>query len=228
MINKRGYEIMGCIIRIDSEKFIGDFLKNFDPNKFQFLLISKDITTKGKKGKYSNVMAIKALIPPPHIASVFINDGMTKTYKKKYLEYLKKDDNNLLVSTIIKGAINNMNIVLLCSKSEDEFGYLKLLCEFIEDIYNMKTYSYKKFKKEPDKATKISNKDQVIGNLTNIINKLKPSDIMSPDVNKEKLIKRLKGMDREDLYKYCKTNGIKVDKTYNKKELIKCIVKSIC
>jgi len=219
---------MGCIVRINSKEFIGDFLKNFDPNKFQFLLLSHNITSKGKKGKYSNVMAIKALIPPPHIASLFINDGMTKTYKKKYTEYLKKDDNNLLISTIVKGALSNMNVVLLCSKSEDEFEYLKMICEFIENEYKLKTYSYKKLKKDTDKVTKIPNKEQVINNLTDIVNKLKPSDVMSPDVNKDKLIKRLKSMEREELYKYCKTNALKVSKNDKKKDLIKTIVKAIC
>lgn len=116
---------MGCVIRLNSEKFVMNFLKEFDQQDFQFILISENITTDRR---YKNVMPIQALIPPPNIIATFINDGYGKDYKQKYFNYLKKDEINSLVSIIIKAVMGGMKIVLLCSKSEDEYKYLKLLC----------------------------------------------------------------------------------------------------
>jgi hypothetical protein len=184
---------MGCVIRIDSEQFISKFLKHFSPNEFQFLLISENITTNKK---YKNVMSVRSLIPPPNIISGYIDDGFTKSYQNKYFDFLKKDENNSLVSIIVKAALSNMNIVLLCSKSEDEFKYLKMICEFIEKKYRLKTYNLKKFLKNPSKACKIENKDEIIGILMKSMDKIREKDIeINHQIDKDKYIKRLKKLD---------------------------------
>lgn len=217
---------MGAIIRLNSKKFIHDFLKEFDPNKFQFLLISENITTKGE---YSNVYSLPALIPPPYITSVFINEGFSKAYKKGYLEYLQKPEVKSLITIMIQTVvIHDMNLVLLCSMSEDEFQYLDMICEFIEAEYKLNTYTYKKYQKDPEKASKIKNKDEVTQILMKAIDKLHDSGVdLNPKINKNKLEKKLGKMDKGDLKKYCKQRGIKFDDDTSKKKLIKKIIKKV-
>lgn len=216
---------MGVILRMDSEKFISEFLKEFDPNKFNFILVSENITSEQR---YKNVMVMRKLMPPPDIAAMYINDGFGKSYQKKYLEYLKKDDVNGLVAIIVKAALNGLNIVLLCSKSENEFKYLKMLCEFIEEEYKLKTYSYKKFKKDPQKALKIKNRDEVVEVLMKKLEKLHDSGVdLNPDVNKDKFLKKLGKLEKKELIKFCKVKGIKIDEDMGRKEIIKKIKKKL-
>lgn len=216
---------MGCIIRMDSEKFVMKFLKEYDANDFQFILVSDNITTTKK---YKNIMAIPALIPPPNVISEYINEGFSKDYKKKYLDYLKKDDVNALVSILVKAAMGDMRLVLLCSKSEDEYKYLKMLCEFIENYYKLKSYKLKDFKKDPEKACKIKNKDEVVKILSKTMEKLKDvGENLSPEIDKDKFIKKLKKLEKKELYTFCKNKGIKVDKDMGKDDLIKKIKKKL-
>lgn len=216
---------MGVILRMDSEKFISEFLKEFDPNKFNFILVSENITSEQR---YKNVMVMRKLMLPPDIAAMYINDGFGKSYQKKYLEYLKKDDVNGLVAIIVKAALNGLNIVLLCSKSENEFKYLKMLCEFIEEEYKLKTYSYKKFKKDPQKALKIKNRDEVVEVLMKKLEKLHDSGVdLNPDVNKDKFLKKLGKLEKKELIKFCKVKGIKIDEDMGRKEIIKKIKKKL-
>jgi len=213
-------------MKMNSKTFMKKFLREYNPDDFQFLLISEDITTSGE---HKNVMSIKALIPPINIASIYVNEGMTKEYKKKYLEFLKKDNIKALVTIIVNAAvIHNNNIVLLCSKSEDEFGYLDMLCEFIEAEYKMKTYTFKKFHKDPERALQIDNKEKVSNIVFKQMEKLKESGInLDSKVDPEKVKKKLKKLDKDELIKYCKHKGIKVDPEMPRKKIIKKIMKRL-
>lgn len=217
---------MGLIMKMDSKKFINKFLKEFNPEEFQFLLISENITTNNE---HKNVMALPALIPPVNISSIYVNEGFSKEYKKKYLEYLKKENIKALVTIIVNAAvIQNLNVVLLCSKSESEFKYLDMICEFIEAEYKMKTYSYKKFSKDPKKSMQIDNKEKVSNILFKNIEKLKESGAnFDSKINESKLEKKLNKLDKKELVKYCKYKNIKVNKGASKKDIIKKIVKRL-
>lgn len=215
---------MGCIIRMNSEKFISKFLKEFNPNEFQFVLISENITTAKR---YKNVMPIQTLIPPPNVVTTFINEGMTKSYEKKYIEYLERPEINSLVTIIVKAALSGFNMILLCSKSEDDFKYLKMLCDFIEKHYKIKTYTMKKFIEDPNKAVKIKNKEEVTNIVMKAMEKLHEVDgeKIQPEFNKKKFFKKLEKLDKKELKQYCKLKGIKVDNDLGKNKLITKIMK---
>lgn len=217
---------MGLIMKMNSKTFINKFLKEYDPQDFQFLLVSENITSNGE---HKNVMGLKALIPPVNIASIFVNEGTSKDYKKKYLDYIKKDNIRSLITIIVNAAvIQNLNVVLICSKSEDEFGYLDMICEFIEAEYKLKTYSFKKFHKDPEKAMQIDNREKVSNILFKQMEKLKESGIsLDSKVDPEKLQKKLQKLDKDELLKYCKYKNIKVDKDDGKKKIIKKIIKRL-
>lgn len=216
---------MGVIIRMDSKKFIKDFLKKQDPMQFQFILISENITTKEK---FKNVKAIPRLIPPPKVVSEFINEDF-KSYKKSYLSYLKQPQIEAFLSIIVKAAVvNDLNIVLLCSKSENEFKYLKLICEYIEENFKMKTYSYKRFKKDPEKAMKIKNKDEIMKILGKKFERMEKEEVdLETKYDKKKLVKELKKLGRKELIRLAKSKNIKLDEDMSKEEMAKKIAKKL-
>jgi len=212
---------MGCVIRMNSEEFIADFLKEFNPDDFQFILISENITTKRR---YKNVMPIKALIPPPNVAQIFINDGMCKSYESKYFDYLKKKDVEALITIIAKSALSGMNLVLICSKSEDDFKYLKIICQFIEEEYRLKTYTLKRFMNDPRKASKIKNDREVTSILMKKMEKLHENvSEINPNINEDSFIKKLKKFSKKELTSYCK-NRIKIKSNMSKRKIRKKII----
>lgn len=133
---------MGNIIRMNTDEFInGGFVNSVDINDYQIVLIS-DAIKHNKKRK--NICAIRSLVPRPELISYF-EDDKKKKYKNGYLEFLneKEIDSSFVMPIIVGYKRDNMNIVLLCSKDEDRYKYLKLLCKHIEQKHGVKTKSYK-------------------------------------------------------------------------------------
>ena len=216
---------MACIIKMASDDFLDNFLKKFDYKKFNFLLVSENIqTTK----KYKNVYSIPSLLPPPNIISEFISNGPTERYAKKYYDYISTPRVEAMITILVKLAIiDNSNVILLCSKAEDEFKYLDLICQYIETVYGVNTYSYKKYKKDPEKCEKVS--DKVKKKASKILNKkiANIQDIEPPQVSKKQLNERFKSMSRKDLKQFLKSNSIKFDKDDSKKDLRKLIINEV-
>jgi hypothetical protein len=218
---------MGSIIRMNSKEFIKGFLpaeKNADD--FQYVLVSERITTTGE---LKNAKAFPRLIPPGPIVREFI-DGDKKAYKKVYLKYLQEINIEAFVSIIVKSVIeNDFKIVLICSKSEDEFKYLKYLCEYIEAVYKLKTHTLETYLKNPDKANKIKNKDEVrkiIGKKFDKMNKT-GINLDSPAVQKKEVVKELKKLGRKELKRLAKSKNIKLDKEMSDGEMAKKIAKKL-
>lgn len=213
---------MGAIIRMSSKEFLKKFVKEEDYRKFNFLLISEDI--KNNK-EYNNVYSLKALIPPPNIISIFVNEGRSDKYVRKYIDYLRFPKVEALLTVIVKLAIiENSNVILLCSESEKEFGYLKIICDYIEKVYKVKTYSYKKYINNPKACEKVKDKKEVVKILEK---KLKNFDEdVETGVNKKELKRRLQELSKKELRGYCKYHSISVDKDDSKEKIIKRIIKS--
>lgn len=216
---------MGAIIRMNSKTWAKDFINEQDPDQFQFVLISQNITTSEKFG---NVKAIPRLIPPPQIASLKINQD-DRAYKTAFLNFIQHPTIEPFISIIVQGAVvNNLNLVLLCSKTESDFEYIDMICEYIEEVYQIPTYSYKKFKKNPEKAAVFKDVDSVKRILAKKMEAIKLAEAdLETNVDKEKVLKQLKKMKPKELRKYAKMRNIKVDKEMTPKELIKKITKKL-
>lgn len=216
---------MGVIIKMDSKKFIKKFLEEQDPNEFQFILISENITTREE---FKNVKSLPRLLPPPPVAAEFVSRDM-KAFKKAYLSYLKIPEIEALISIMVQAAVvNDLKLVLLCSQSETEFGYIDAICEYIETVYNLETYSYKEYKNNPDKAGKVKNKEELVTILNKKFKKMEQNKMTideKPDA--KHLKKELKQFGRKDLLKLAKSKNVKVKKDADKKDIIKKIVKKL-
>lgn len=216
---------MGAIIRMDSKKLINKFIKEVDPKDYQYVLVSEFITTRNE---FKNVKAIPRLMPPPSALGEFA-DGNEKGYKKAYLKYLQQPNIDSLVGIIVKAAlVNDMKMVLLCSKSEDEFKYLQYLCEYIEAVYKMKTYTSKEFLKDPEKLNKIKNKNEVAKVIDKKFDVMQKSGMdLDTENNKEKYIKEVKKLGRKGMKKLAKSKNIKLKDDMSKDDMAKKIVKKL-
>lgn len=217
---------MGAIIRMNSKTFKNDFLKEIENHEeFNIIPISENITTKGK---YPNVKAIPRLMPPPNVVGAFINQG-NKAYKEAYLQYLKNPQIEAFLSIMVTGAIKeNLKVVLICSKSEDDFKYLELICEYIEAIYGMPTYTWKEYKKNPEKCNTIKNVDKIAAVLKKKFKVMEEEDVTFEEkTNKQRLEKELKSLSQKELRKIAKSKKIKLNDDMDKKDIIKKIIKKI-
>lgn len=217
---------MGVIIHLNSKDYFNRFIPETQADEYQYVLISENITTKEK---FKNVKAIPRLIPPVDVIRHYI-DGDKKAYKKAYLAYLSHESTDSLITVIVKAAVDeNMKMVLMCSKSEDEYGYLELIAEYIESVYGLQTYTAKKYLKDQEKATKIKNKDDIRKVLTKKLQKMEKSSKVDlvPTVNREKFVKQLKKLKRKELREFAKRRNIKIDKDLEKKDILKIIIKKL-
>lgn len=217
---------MGVIIRMNSKTFHEKFLKNEDVEDFQFVVISQDIKTEGK---VSNVKAIPRLVPPAPLAQILINEG-EEEFGARYLKYLSAFQIEQFLTIIAAAAVDpeGLKIVLLCSEQEEEFLYIRLICEYLEEVYKIPTFSYKKYAKDPKKALDESNLKEA---REIVERKRKELAEDQPDfdtnVDKKKLKEELSELDKKALRKLAKKKDIKIDDDMGKKDIIKKIIKKM-
>lgn len=215
---------MGSIIKIASKDFLKRFCEKEDVTKFNFLVISEDIKTKSK---FDNVYALKRLIPPPNIVSVFVDKGFCKKYKGMYLDYLSIPENEILLTSLVKCAVvDNTNVVLICSEHEKQYMYLEMICEYLENIYKVNTVTYKQYKKHPGDCNSDINRKEVDYILKVKIKSAKIAVDDSITIDSKMFKEKLKDCSRKELLKFCKVNDIKFKKDDDKPQLIKRILKS--
>lgn len=140
---------MAHLIKMDSVTFLNDMMENKEnPDKFTFLVVSRDITVNGKN---KNVYPLDKLIPTPQVLTEFIDNGYTKKYEKKYLKYLETHNCRMLLATIAKiVTVEETNVVLLCSEHETQYKYIDLIAKYLKKVYGITSCSYKKFVKDPE------------------------------------------------------------------------------
>jgi len=219
---------MACIIKMSSDEFLDKFIKDFDYKKFNFLLISENVKTEKK---YRNVYAIPSLIPPANVISEFIANGYTNDYVKKYLDYLSTPRVEAMITIMVKLAIvDNSNVIMLCSKAEDEFKYLDIICQYIEYAYGVNTYTFKKYKKNPDKCEDVDEKvkKKVVKILEKKLGEIKEIET-APNMTKaekKQVEAAFKKMNKKEICKILKRCGIKHNPKDSKKDLRKTIIKA--
>lgn len=139
---------MANLITMDSKKFIKEFCKEYNPHDFQIILVSKDITSKGK---YDNVYVAKDLFPTKQVLASRINAG-TEEFKFNYVKQLNTKEAQLVLLTIVKSIMKkNMNILLLCSETEDDYEFLEVISDYMETKFKLPSYTMKSLKKKGDK-----------------------------------------------------------------------------
>ena len=214
---------MASLIILSSDDFLKSFVKKFDYKKYTFILISDNIDTKNK---YKNVFRAKQLLPPSKALVCMTNGDDYDEYYKKYVKYLARPSTEIFLTTIARlVAIEDTNVGLLCSKAEAEMKYLNIIKEYFEEIYRLKVFSYKKYKKDPDKCDSVTKRKKVVKIIDRKTKEASSSNI-DVQLDPEDVKARLKHQSEETLRAMAERIGVKLKKSDDKKTIIKKIKKA--
>lgn len=194
------------------------FLKE-NPNKIlksTFILISTQIRTTGKYN--DNVINLSNILYPNERVMSDMRDILNESYFKE-LYYKQLDDNRLLLARIVKESVNSNNtIILLCTELEYENGYIRMLADYIEEVFDYPVYNYKRVKQGKEKSRPFG-KNHVLYKCEKIIEKSikkKRKELLKTksgrkkildNMTKDEMIKKLKklqlyvsGMEKDEMY----------------------------
>ena len=117
-----------------------------------------------------NLIYGQHLVPSPKVMNYYYDDGFGNEHLKAYIKQLSKPDIAYYLNIIIaKYLASDCNLVFVCGKDEAEFKYLKMLKERINDFYDLKVVSSKKYL---DGATKVKYSDEKLSKIRDMIKKL--------------------------------------------------------
>lgn len=219
----------GIILKMNSKKFFKKFVEDKDVilKKYNYILASHEINTNGT---HENVVRVTSLVPPASIIGHQISGDISKYYNA-YMEYLATPECLHLLLTMVKASIDGMDMVLICSKTEDEYAYLDMIGEFLERNFAIKAYEFEEFVDNEDKCRKLKDVDATKKAMASAIEYLRKAKEENKKIqdqkDKVKVKAELKDMKKKELKGICKEYGIKYDKDSEKKDLIKKILKKM-
>lgn len=218
----------GVIIRMNSKKFLKKFVEDKDVilQDFNYVLASDEINSDNS---HQNVVRARALIPKTVDIGLKIN-GEYQKYYENYMEYLASPEPLHLLVTMVAGVINSdLNVVLLCSKSEDDHAYLDMIDEFLQKNFGICAYTYDQYNENKDKCKEIKDLVKTKKAMVSAINYLKKAQAENQKLqdkkDKVRVKAELKEMKKKELKEICKEYNIKFNKDDEKKDIIKKILK---
>lgn len=152
---------MGSIL-IATDKDLEKLKGKFNPDAFQFGLISTDISIKEvTKKKDTNIFDLSPLIPPGEFMSNIVNNDISR-FMENYLGFVTELRADVLAVLVVAAIEKDKDIVLVCSKMEyEDFLYLEALADIITSSFGIPVKSFKKSVKKgsiprfkDDKSTK--------------------------------------------------------------------------
>lgn len=214
---------MGAIIKMDSKELIKKFLPEIkDHTKFQFVVLSKTITTNDTQ---KNAVSMSKLVPPAAILRSYVEGDDTNQFIEEYGRYLAHPSNEAMLTVIAKAAVvDDMNMVLLCSSHEAESGYVDMMCKYMTALYDVKTTTPKKFLKDPSKYNNHDDREKKTKAINERLKRISEEDLRSLD-SKEDQIKSLKRLKSKEIRQMAKDEGLKLKKDMDKKDMIKKLLK---
>lgn len=150
----KGFVInMATIFTMNQEELKKDFIKKFNYKKYTFCVISADIVSNGK---HDNVWVMKRLLPPTKALVDMVSGNNKKSYKEKYLKYINLPESLVYIMMILQRlAIDDSNVVLICSKEEDELKYMNIIRKFFDETFDITVYKFKDYMKNPKKCDSV-------------------------------------------------------------------------
>jgi hypothetical protein len=93
----------GRLILMNWKEFTKTFVKKYDHNNYDIIVVSDEIRSEGK---YNNVTVLKRLLPSPYSITEFVKNGLSKKYYKNYSKQLCMKENIDLLSIVAKTSSN--------------------------------------------------------------------------------------------------------------------------
>lgn len=125
------------LLTIESKKF----LKNLQDKNFKkfvensnIVLVSADLRSNELS---ENVFKMPQLVPAPAAIQVFQSNDIVK-FTQLYYKYLHTPAISVIIATLFnQAAKDNRNLIFMCSTSEDQYGYLELLGNYCQAVYDI-------------------------------------------------------------------------------------------
>jgi hypothetical protein len=96
------------------------------------------------------------LIPSPLLINIYEDEGRSENYEAEYLRTISHTANMYFINeAILTSAQMDLDLFIVCALDEEEFGYVDLTCEFIEEYYKVKPMSAKNYLAGKDMKGKV-------------------------------------------------------------------------
>ena len=157
---------------------------------------------------HDNVISARtALFPDAEVASALTDDILKERY------FVQLDDNIILIASLIKYSLSGENIIFMCTPTEDKIKYLQYLSEFVMDVFGYPIYNYKEYSRYMIGDVKFD-KEKVKAKVKEVLQSGEDKAFIRElkkmiECNDEKQMnKMIKVMDKNDLKKYLKKEGL--------------------
>lgn len=200
------------LVNVEGRDKLKKILEKADLESSEFINVSLEMKQKW----YPNdamLMDVVPLVPSASIILVYTKYGIGKEYESAYFRHLQRPECMFLLNEYISHAmLYDKDVFFVCSSGEVEYEYLRMMKEFIEMEFGIKTISTKAYLKGKDcKLTQDA--DTIVSILkqrkTLLINKLKELGIdptmvllkVLSEQTRKKLPKKLKNrLEEADAY----------------------------
>lgn len=213
-------------MKMNSKQFLKKFVEDKKTilKSYNYVLISHEINSNGT---HDNVTRATTLVPPSSVLGYQINGDIDRYYNS-YMDYLASPQCLHLLLTMVKASIDGLDIIILCSKSEDQYGFLDMINDFLQKNFGIKVYEFDEVKEDKESCRKIKDFERTKKAMMSAVEFLKQANIANKKEqdkkDKAKIKAELKDMKKKELKSICKEQGIKVGKDPEKKELVKKIL----
>ena len=144
------------IVKIKSKESLKKVLKHLKKIESAQFLIASEIIRRKDLPKEALVLNYLFLIPSPLLINIYENEGRSETYEGEYLRMLSHTANMYFINeAILTSAQMDLDLFIVCALDEEEFGYVDLACEFIEEHYRVKPMSAKNYLAGKDMKGKV-------------------------------------------------------------------------
>lgn len=182
-----------AIYHMNSSTFFKIFLDE-SPKKIlktQYVIASDRIR---KGNRYNdNVIIGNLLLPTSGVLMSFNNDEDHKEFQSKYRSQLHGRAKTL-IATLIKASIEEQyTLVILTTSMEAKFGFLKILEEWVFDVFKYPIYDYKLYK-EGKQEIQSFNPAYTLDQCKNIMKKAKSNNMkqsLSSTDGRKRLAKKM-------------------------------------
>ena len=138
-------------IIIDSKKGLKDAIEKYelDPKKFWFVKASEVLKARNIPDKYTVFMYGDILVPGPVQLNAYYDNSVSfDEYSSKLFEYYNNASRLVYINELVFFSSQyDVSVVLFCSEDEEEFGYLSIFGDMMEQLYGINVITWKKFKK---------------------------------------------------------------------------------
>ena len=205
------------LFTINSKVFGEDLVQNerdITVLQCQYCIVSTRIRLRERN--LDNVANLQNILFPNMEVLTSNDDDFDMTYHKQ-LEMNK----SFIARLILISEKNNMNIVFICTKSEEKLGILVAIRGFIRKEFGIPVYDYQYYTSCDKLET--YDKQRVIKKCKKIIEEHENehrSTLLKTSHGREQLVDELETMSKKELRKECKRYDIPINNDMSRKEMI--------